>query len=82
MLTYIRCGARLMAGPALLVHAKGHNGQQEKLGLLGGQGTFSEDFFRVGLIAVNTYLSGTYHTHTQETAFGPSGGDFSLDNPH
>jgi hypothetical protein len=31
MLTYIRCGVRLMAGPASLVRAKCHSEQQEKL---------------------------------------------------
>jgi len=39
-------------------------------------------FFRVGLIAVSAFLSSTSPPHPtarQKTAFGPSGGDFSLE---
>ena len=43
-------------------------------------------FFRVGLITVSVCLSSAYpplsHTEDKKTAFGPSGGNFFLDNPH
>jgi hypothetical protein len=44
MLTYIRCGVRLMAGPASLVHAKGRREQREKWGRLGARRMFLKFF--------------------------------------
>ena len=48
---------------------------------LGAQGRFFLKIYRAGLIAVSAFLPSTSpHNHRKiKTAFGPSGGDFSLE---